>query len=104
MDVTASSPALVRNQAARVLVQPAVWVLGPLVAFQQGACCVLFDKIDARSLADSIRDERIGYFAGGDCVSGGQEVVNAVAEGKRAAAGIASLIESGDVRREVARG
>ena len=23
------------------------------------------------------------YFAGGDCVSGGQEVVNAVAEGKR---------------------
>ena len=32
MDVTASSPALVRNQAARVLVQPAVWVLGPLVA------------------------------------------------------------------------
>ena len=44
------------------------------------------------------------YFAGGDCVSGGQEVVNAVAEGKRAAAGIASLIESGDARREVARG
>jgi hypothetical protein len=32
MDVTASSPALVRNQAARVLVHPAVWVLGPLVA------------------------------------------------------------------------
>ncbi len=33
------------------------------------------------------------YFAGGDCVSGGQEVVNAVAEGKRAAAGIAAHIE-----------
>src|SRR5262249_22293754 len=33
------------------------------------------------------------YFAGGDCVSGGLEVVNAVAEGKRAAAGIASYIE-----------
>ena len=32
MDVTASSPALVRTQAARVLVHPAVWVLGPLVA------------------------------------------------------------------------
>ncbi|HZS38820.1 MAG TPA: NAD(P)-dependent oxidoreductase [Polyangia bacterium] len=41
------------------------------------------------------------YFAGGDCVSGGQEVVNAVAEGKRAAAGIAAYIES---RREVSRG
>jgi glutamate synthase (NADPH/NADH) small chain len=33
------------------------------------------------------------YFAGGDCVSGGQEVVNAVAEGKRAAAGMASYLE-----------
>ena len=33
------------------------------------------------------------YFAGGDCVSGGQEVVNAVAEGKRAAVGIAQFIE-----------
>ncbi len=45
------------------------------------------------------------YFGGGDCVSGGQEVVNAVAEGKRAAAGIAQYIERslrGD--REVARG
>ena len=29
-----------------------------------------------------------GLFAGGDCVNGGLEVVNAVAEGKRAAAGI----------------
>ncbi len=41
------------------------------------------------------------YFAGGDCVSGGQEVVNAVAEGKRAAAGIAAFIAS---RKEVSRG
>ncbi len=45
------------------------------------------------------------YFAGGDCVSGGQEVVNAVAEGKRAAAGIAQFIErSLGARPEVARG
>jgi dihydropyrimidine dehydrogenase (NAD+) subunit PreT len=44
------------------------------------------------------------YFAGGDCVSGGQEVVNAVAEGKRADASIATYIESGESRREVARG
>jgi glutamate synthase (NADPH/NADH) small chain len=40
------------------------------------------------------------YFAGGDCVSGGQEVVNAVAEGKRAAAGIAAYVG----KKEVARG
>jgi glutamate synthase (NADPH/NADH) small chain len=44
------------------------------------------------------------YFAGGDCVSGGQEVVNAVAEGKRAAAGIAAYLESLQTRREVSRG
>ena len=47
------------------------------------------------------------YFAGGDCVSGGQEVVNAVAEGKRAAAGIAAFIEKNGrviAAGEVARG
>ncbi|MGC9946399.1 MAG: NAD(P)-dependent oxidoreductase [Bryobacteraceae bacterium] len=34
------------------------------------------------------------YFAGGDCVNGGREVVDAVAEGKRAAAGIAQRLEA----------
>ena len=33
------------------------------------------------------------YFAGGDCVNGGREVVDAVAEGKRAGIAIASLLE-----------
>jgi glutamate synthase (NADPH/NADH) small chain len=33
------------------------------------------------------------YFAGGDCVNGGREVVDAVAGGKRAAAGIAGWLE-----------
>lgn len=34
------------------------------------------------------------YFAGGDCVNGGREVVDAVAEGKRAARGIAAYLEA----------
>jgi len=34
------------------------------------------------------------YFAGGDCVSGGREVVDAVADGKRAAHGIVQLISA----------
>jgi dihydropyrimidine dehydrogenase (NAD+) subunit PreT len=34
------------------------------------------------------------YFAGGDCVNGGREVVDAVAAGKRAGAGIAKLLEA----------
>jgi dihydropyrimidine dehydrogenase (NAD+) subunit PreT len=35
------------------------------------------------------------YFAGGDCVNGGREVVDAVADGKRAAAGIARFLGKG---------
>lgn len=34
------------------------------------------------------------YYAGGDCVNGGREVVDAVAEGKRAGIGIASWLEA----------
>ncbi|AXC14336.1 Pyridine nucleotide-disulfide oxidoreductase associated with reductive pyrimidine catabolism [Acidisarcina polymorpha] len=33
------------------------------------------------------------YFAGGDCVNGGREVVDAVADGKRAAIGIANVLQ-----------
>jgi glutamate synthase (NADPH/NADH) small chain len=33
------------------------------------------------------------YFAGGDCVNGGREVVDAVADGKRAALAVAKLLE-----------
>ena len=34
------------------------------------------------------------YYAGGDCVNGGREVVDAVAEGKRAGQGIAAWLEA----------
>jgi dihydropyrimidine dehydrogenase (NAD+) subunit PreT len=34
------------------------------------------------------------YYAGGDCVNGGREVVDAVAEGKRAGLGMVSLLEA----------
>jgi len=34
------------------------------------------------------------YFAGGDCVNGGREVVDAVGDGKRAAVGIARALEA----------
>jgi glutamate synthase (NADPH/NADH) small chain len=37
------------------------------------------------------------YFAGGDCVNGGREVVDAVADGKRAALGIAKLLTPQEV-------
>jgi glutamate synthase (NADPH/NADH) small chain len=41
------------------------------------------------------------YFAGGDCVNGGREVVDAVADGKRAALGIAARLQ---VAMEAAHG
>ena len=34
------------------------------------------------------------YFAGGDCTNGGREVVDAVADGKRAGIGIAAWLET----------
>jgi glutamate synthase (NADPH/NADH) small chain len=34
------------------------------------------------------------YYAGGDCVNGGREVVDAVADGKRAARAIAKQLET----------
>ena len=34
------------------------------------------------------------YYAGGDCVNGGREVVDAVADGKRAALAIARSLEA----------
>ena len=37
------------------------------------------------------------YYAGGDCVNGGREVVDAVAEGKRAAQAMLALAEAAHV-------
>jgi dihydropyrimidine dehydrogenase (NAD+) subunit PreT len=34
------------------------------------------------------------YFAGGDCINGGREVVDAVADGKRSAVAIAQLLDA----------
>jgi dihydropyrimidine dehydrogenase (NAD+) subunit PreT len=48
--------------------------------------CVIAD-------AQTMRTTNPKYFAGGDCVNGGGEVVDAVAHGKRAAAGIHQALE-----------
>jgi glutamate synthase (NADPH/NADH) small chain len=47
--------------------------------------CVVVDPVTMRT-----RNPR--YFAGGDCVNGGGEVVDAVAHGKRAAFGIHQML------------
>jgi glutamate synthase (NADPH/NADH) small chain len=38
--------------------------------------------------SDSLQSTNPKYFAGGDCINGGKEVVNAAADGKKAAQGI----------------
>jgi acyl-CoA synthetase (AMP-forming)/AMP-acid ligase II len=38
-------------------------VLAPLVAFQDGSCCVCIDRIDPEGLAEWVRRERVGHFA-----------------------------------------
>ena len=47
----------------------------------------------------TMRTSNTRYFAGGDCVNGGGEVVDAVAHGKRAAAGIHQTLEVEKGRR-----
>ncbi len=49
--------------------------------------CVLADAATGQTSNPS-------FFAGGDCVNGGREVVDAVAEGKRAGQGIAAWLEN----------
>jgi glutamate synthase (NADPH/NADH) small chain len=44
--------------------------------------------------AETMQTSNAKYFAGGDCVNGGGEVVDAVANGKRAARGIHAMLES----------
>ena len=48
---------------------------------------------------ETMRTKNPRYFAGGDCVNGGGEVVDAVAHGKRAAAGIHQMLEARKGRR-----
>ena len=48
---------------------------------------------------DTMQTGNPRYFAGGDCVNGGGEVVDAVAHGKKAAAGIHRALEAAHGRR-----
>ncbi|HKV94440.1 MAG TPA: NAD(P)-dependent oxidoreductase [Candidatus Angelobacter sp.] len=54
--------------------------------------CVMVD-------AATMRTSNPKYYAGGDCVNGGGEVVDAVAHGKKAAAGIHQALEAQSPRR-----
>jgi len=65
----------------------------PLLEFLQGCRGVKVDN--GRVVVDSATGQTSHpkYFAGGDCVNGGREVVDAVADGKRTALNVAKLLE-----------
>ena len=70
----------------------------PLLEFLQS--CRGLQVMDGRVLIDRRTGQTSNpkYFAGGDCVNGGREVVDAVADGKRAALGIAQFLEAAHAR------
>ncbi len=66
----------------------------PLLEFLAQCRDVTFDK--GRVVVDRVTGQTANprYFAGGDCVNGGREVVDAVADGKRAGVAMAALLEA----------
>ena len=60
-------------------------------AIQMVRGCILIDRPTGQTSNPK-------FFAGGDCVNGGREVVDAVADGKRAGIGIAAWLEGHHVR------
>jgi len=74
------------------MVIPAIGQL-PLLEFLNGCRGV---KVDGgRVIVDRATGQTSNpkYFAGGDCVNGGREVVDAVADGKRTALAVAKMLE-----------
>ncbi len=65
----------------------------PLLEFLQACRGVRTES--GRIVVDRLtgRTAHSKYFAGGDCVNGGREVVDAVADGKRTATAVAALLE-----------
>jgi acyl-CoA synthetase (AMP-forming)/AMP-acid ligase II len=61
---TAELPADTRHGCALPLTILNLLVLGPVLALQQGAACVMLEGTKGPALAEAIRRQRIGYFAG----------------------------------------
>ena len=66
---------------------------GSLLEFLQTARSIELEKGCVRVDRETGRTSNPRYFAGGDCANGGREVVDAVADGKRAAMAIARALE-----------
>ena len=91
-DMLTPVPASAHHLAANLVI-PAIGQ-SPLLAFLSQCRGVQLDK--GRVVIDRATGQTTHpkYFAGGDCTNGGREVVDAVADGKRAALGMARLLEA----------
>jgi len=65
----------------------------PLLEFLESCRGLQLDRGRVQVNRETGQTSNPRYFAGGDCVNGGREVVDAVADGKRAALGIARVLE-----------
>ena len=74
------------------MVSPAIGQ-SPLIEFLQNCRSVRVENGRVAVDRATGQTSNAKYFAGGDCVNGGREVVDAVADGKRAALALAKLLE-----------
>lgn len=93
-DGTLKRAALPEFRIACDLLIPAIGQ-SPLLAFLEGLRSVKVERGRVQIDRTTGQTSNPKYFAGGDCVNGGREVVDAVADGKRSALAIIRNLEAG---------
>jgi dihydropyrimidine dehydrogenase (NAD+) subunit PreT len=94
------SPVPIAGSEFRLDVDMVVRALGQAkkIEFLQSISGLKHDQGSIQVDAQTMQTTNPKYFAGGDCVNGAAEVVDAVAQGKKAAHGIQSFLLSGVTR------
>ena len=94
------SPVIVRDSAFTLPVDMVVRALGQMkkTDFLKSISGLQLDCGKIVADEQTLQTGNPKYFAGGDCLGGAAEVVDAVADGKRAAAGIHSFLSAGTRR------
>ena len=90
------SPKIIAGSEFRLDVDMVIKALGQArkTEFLQSISGMKLDKGRVVVNRETFQTANPKYFAGGDCVNGGGEVVDAVAHGKTAAAGIHQVLEA----------
>jgi len=91
-----AAPGPTTSQSLRIPCDLAIPAIGqsPLVAFLESCRGVGVEHGRVQIDRATGQTTNPKYFAGGDCVNGGREVVDAVADGKRSAVALARILEA----------